>query len=39
VTIGIDDLVRWCYREGYQVGRTAYGAVLLATIGKTAGRA
>jgi hypothetical protein len=37
-----DNLGTFCRREGYrvdQVGRTAYGACLLATIGKTAGRA
>ena len=42
VLLDIDEMARWCRREGYrvdQVGRTAYGAFLLATIGKTAGRA
>ena len=42
VLLDIDDLVRWCRREGYAIdqrGRAAYGVALLVSVGDPEGRA
>jgi hypothetical protein len=42
VLIDVDEMVKWCRREGYRVdqrGRAAYGAVLSAAAADPQGRA